>query len=108
VKIHSVRAPPRVGATAARATIAALCMPASTDSKQEISHGPGRLHHHLSCLLHAAALTRIIAPPREPARPLPGPPGKRHATEGDKFFLWGSRTRPLVLTWASMRLARIR
>jgi hypothetical protein len=98
----------------ASATIAALCMPANTrqpasaDGNPEISHGPGGLHHHLSCLLHAR---------QESARngALPGP-ARSHADstpsvmrgKGGTFFLVsplrvhpGSRPGPTALRVSS-------
>ena len=69
-----------------------------------------RLHN-----LHALAGQDIIergrelsvaVPDEEPEHP--GTPGEIHDQIAGLLGLWGSRTRPQVLTWASMRLARTR
>ena len=61
--------------------------------------GTGNGPFGIGWTLAAPAITR------KTARSLPC---YRDAEDSDVFILWGSRTRPPLLTWASMRLARIR
>ena len=55
-----------------------------------------------------ATLAAHTAPPARPAARGGALPVIKVAMNGKKITVWGSRTRPPDLTWASTRLVRIR